>query len=143
MCVFVDWLLYSIFLIYISVVTWWHFLIARWTLLSSPLIILCMLAMYRAWMRNNPSGSSEEPVRPVSPQVVTVLTCINSTYVYTLVCIMYIGVSLTSLFIHACCVHTYVHTYVLPRVNLILILPRADPEKFTLIIPCSTCNYRN
>ena len=60
-----------------------------------PLYVMC-----RTWMRNDPSGSSEEPVRPVSPQVVTVCTCLDImctcilAYKWFIVCTVY-------LFIHA------------------------------------------
>ena len=74
-----------------------------------PLYVMC-----RAWMRNDPSGSSEEPVRPVSPQVVTVCICMDSTYLYKHANICTSG-SLSSLFIHACCVHTYVHIIIKGR----------------------------
>lgn len=70
-----------------------------------PLYVMC-----RAWMRNDPSGSSEEPVRPVSPQVVTVHTCMDSTYICVHNAYVCTSGSLSSLFIRdAVCMHMYVH----------------------------------
>ena len=64
-----------------------------------PLYVMC-----RAWMRNDPSGSSEDPVRPVSPQVVTVHICTQMlTYVEVVHCLHYS-------FMPAVCIHIYIHT---------------------------------
>ena len=72
-----------------------------------------LYVMCRAWMRNDPSGSSEEPVRPVSPQVVTVCTCLDITYVYTHACIQVVHCLL--LFIHTLCICVYTYVYVCVR----------------------------
>ena len=70
-------------------------------------------------MRNDPSGSSEEPVRPVSPQVVTIHTCLDIMCTHMLAYKWFIVFCCLSMCTYVCiCTHIYMYICIYVHVTM-------------------------